>query len=111
LKRLSNNRLSTGGYANAEDVLRRGLEAKDAEKSWTDDERRALSAHIEEGYQQAERAELIDGALARREIQAMKEDWRLSKRLAHRFSRLLPMRIFLTSGLTSQTSARTPPPA
>jgi len=56
------------------------LEAQDAEESWTDEERRALSAHIEEGYLQAERAELIDGAQARREIQTMNDDWRLSKR-------------------------------
>jgi hypothetical protein len=39
-----------------------------------------LSAHIEEGYQQAERGELIDGEQARREIQAMKDDWRLSNK-------------------------------
>jgi Arc/MetJ-type ribon-helix-helix transcriptional regulator len=80
LETLINKRLCTGGYTSAEDVLRRALEAQDAEESWTDDERRALSAHIEEGYQQAERGELIDGAQARREIQAMKDDWRLSKR-------------------------------
>jgi hypothetical protein len=45
-----------------EDVLRRALEAQDAEETWTDEERRALSAHIEEGYLQAERGELTDGA-------------------------------------------------
>jgi Arc/MetJ-type ribon-helix-helix transcriptional regulator len=80
LETLIDKRLSSGGYANAEDVLRRALEAQDAEESWTDEERRALSAHIEEGYLQAERGELIDGAEARREIQAMKDDWRFSKR-------------------------------
>lgn len=80
LETLINKRLSSGGYESVEDVLRRALEAQDAEESWTDEERRALSAHIEEGYQQAERGELIDGARARREIQAMKDDWRLSKR-------------------------------
>jgi hypothetical protein len=61
-------------------VLRRALEAQDAEESWTDEERQALSAHIEEGYLQAERGEVIDSAQARQEIQAMKNDWRLSKR-------------------------------
>jgi Arc/MetJ-type ribon-helix-helix transcriptional regulator len=80
LETLINKRLSSGGYTNAEDVLRRALEAQDAEESWTDEERRALSAHIEEGYLQAERGELIDSGPARREIQAMKDDWRLSKR-------------------------------
>ena len=60
--------------------MRGALEAQDAEESRTDEERRALSAHIEEGYLRAERGELIDGAQARREIQAMKDDWRSSKR-------------------------------
>lgn len=41
----------------------------------TKEERRALSDHIEEGYLQAERGELIDGDRARREIQSMKERW------------------------------------
>ena len=76
LETLINKRLSSGAYTNAEEVLRRALEAQDAEESWTDEERRALSAHIEEGYQQAERGELIDSAQARRDIQAMKENWR-----------------------------------
>ncbi len=76
LENLINKRLSSGAYRDAEDVLRRALEAQDAEESWTEEERRALSAHIEQGYLQAERGELIDGEQARREIQAMKDDWR-----------------------------------
>jgi len=80
LETLINKRLSSGGYTNAEEVSRRALEAQDAEESWIDEERRALSAHIEEGYLQAERGELIDSAQARREIQAMKNDWRPSKK-------------------------------
>jgi Arc/MetJ-type ribon-helix-helix transcriptional regulator len=80
IETLIKKRLSGGGYTDAEDVLRRALEAQDAEESWTDEERRALSAHIEEGYLQAERGELIDGAKARREIQDMKDGWRLHKR-------------------------------
>jgi Arc/MetJ-type ribon-helix-helix transcriptional regulator len=80
LESLIKKRLSSGGYANAEDVLRRALVSQDAEESLTDEELRALSAHIEEGYLQAERGELIDGAQARRDIQAMKDEWRLAKR-------------------------------
>jgi antitoxin ParD1/3/4 len=79
LETLIKKRLSSGSYASVEDVLRRALEAQDAEESWTDEERQALRAHIEEGYQQAERGELIDSGQARREIQAMKDE-RLSKR-------------------------------
>jgi Arc/MetJ-type ribon-helix-helix transcriptional regulator len=83
LETLVNKRLSGGGYASVEDVFRRALEAQDAEESWTPEERRALTAHIEDGFQQAERGESIDSAQARREIQGMKDDWkreRASKR-------------------------------
>lgn len=85
IETLINKRLSSGAYSDVEDVLRCALEAQDAEESLTeesltDEERRALSAHIEQGYLQAERGELIDGEQARHEIQAMKEDWRPSKR-------------------------------
>jgi Arc/MetJ-type ribon-helix-helix transcriptional regulator len=74
LETLINKRLSSGGYASVEDVLRRALEAQDDEESWTDAERRALADHLEEGYLQAERGELIEGEQARREIQAMKDN-------------------------------------
>jgi len=72
LESLIDKRHSAGGYDSVEDVLRRALEAQDAEENWSDDERQALSAHIEEGYLQAQRGELIDGDQARREIEARK---------------------------------------
>lgn len=75
LETLVNKRLSSGAYTSVEEVFRRALEAQDAEESWTDEERRAFTAHIEEGFLQAERGELIDGAQARREIQGMKDNW------------------------------------
>jgi len=80
LETLINKRLSSGGYASVEDVLRRALEAQDAEENWTDEEREVLAAHIEQGYLQAERGELIDGTQARGEIRAMKEEWRQGRR-------------------------------
>jgi Arc/MetJ-type ribon-helix-helix transcriptional regulator len=80
LEMLISKRLSNGGYSNAEDVLRRALGAQDAEESWTEEDRLALTAHIEEGYLQAERGELIDGGQVREQIQAMKDCWRLSRR-------------------------------
>lgn len=39
LETLINKRLSSGGYTNVEEVLRRALEAQDAEESWSDEER------------------------------------------------------------------------
>ena len=80
IETLINKRLSSGGYANAAEVVRRALEAQDAEESWTDEERQALSAHIEAGYLQAVRGELIDGAQAGRKIQEMKNDWRAARK-------------------------------
>ena len=76
LETLINKRLSSGAYTNAEDVLRRALEAQDAEESWTDEERSVLSAHIEEGYRHAERGRLIDATQIRRDIEAMQQKWR-----------------------------------
>jgi Arc/MetJ-type ribon-helix-helix transcriptional regulator len=80
IESLINKRLSSGAYSDAEDVLRRALEAQDAEESWTDEERQALSAHIEEGFLQAERGELIGAAETRSQIEAMKEQWRIDRR-------------------------------
>ena len=48
----------------------------EAVDSLTDEDRQAAMSHIEEGYLQAERGELIDGAQARREIEGMKDHWR-----------------------------------
>jgi len=82
LENLINKRLASGSYASAEDVLRSALEAQDAEESWSDEERLALAAHIEEGCRQAERGELIDGQQAIREIQSLKESCPASQFLA-----------------------------
>ena len=57
--------LATDAFANAEETPKRaGLKM-----------RRVLSAHIEEGFLQAERGELIEGDEAHLEIQTMKEQW------------------------------------
>lgn len=76
LEMLISKRLSSGAYADAVDVLRHALEAQDAEESCGEDERRALVAHIEEGYQEAERGDFSDPGQARREIDALKTKWR-----------------------------------
>lgn len=86
LEALVQKRLDSGAYASAEEVLRRALEAQDAEESWTDEEswteeeRRAIAAHIEEGYQQALRGELIPGEQVRRDLQALEDEWLRKRR-------------------------------
>ena len=76
LEELVNRRLSSGGHTSVEEVFRSALEAQDAKESWAEEERRVLSSHIEEGWLQAERGELIDGARVRDGIQRMKDNWR-----------------------------------
>lgn len=80
LEKLIEKRISTGAYSSVEDVLRRALEAQDAEESWTEEERRMFSRHIEEGFRQSEAGDLVNGEQARRDIQTMKDAWRASRR-------------------------------
>jgi len=76
IEALLEKRLATGAYQNAEDVLRRALEAQDAEEEgWTEEDRLAIAEHLEESFQQAERGELIDGEQARREIAEARRQW------------------------------------
>jgi hypothetical protein len=89
LETLINKRLLSGAYTSPEDVLRRALEAQDAQESWTDEERRALSAHIEEGYLQAERGELIEAQQARGEDERLCSD---ATRQSGYFQYLVPHR-------------------
>ncbi len=62
------------------DVLVRYLadEARffEAVEGWTEEERQAAISHINEGFLQSERGELIGSAQARREIQELKNNWR-----------------------------------
>jgi Arc/MetJ-type ribon-helix-helix transcriptional regulator len=76
LETLIKKRLSTGAYADAEDVLRQALEAQDAEASWSAEERRAISTQLDAGYSQALQGELVDGEQAFRELDEMKAGWR-----------------------------------
>lgn len=80
LETLINKRIASGAYTSVEDVLRDALEAQEADECLPDDERRAIWAHVELGFQQAERGEVIDAEQARAEIGLMKEAWRAARR-------------------------------
>ena len=75
LEALVKKRLATGAFADVEDVFRCALDAQVPDSDWPEQGLHALSAHVEEGFLQAERGELIDGDQARREIQTMKDKW------------------------------------
>jgi len=79
LESLVEKRLSSGAYSDVEDVFRRALEVQDAFESWTDEERRAITAQLEEGFLQAQQGVLIDSEQARQEIDAMKHEWRVAR--------------------------------
>lgn len=76
---LINKRPLSGAYRSAEEVLRRALELQNAEESLTDQERLEVPAHIEEGYLQAERGELVEVDEARAQLESMKEDWQRTR--------------------------------
>ena len=75
LQALIEKRIATGAYETPEDVLRRALETQDEEESMTEEERQAISDHIEEGVQQAERGELFDEDEVRIHLDEFKEQW------------------------------------
>lgn len=81
LETLIHKRLSTGAYADAEDVVRHALFAQDEEEleSWTEEETLALAVLLEERSREAERGELIDGDQVVRDMEAMKAAWRAER--------------------------------
>jgi hypothetical protein len=77
---LIHKRLTSGGFDTVEDVLRHALRVQDEEESFLQEDREVIAAQVENGYLQAERRELIDGDQVRLDMQAMKENWRQSRR-------------------------------
>jgi Arc/MetJ-type ribon-helix-helix transcriptional regulator len=73
LQGLIEKRLSSGSYANVEDVLRRALETLDAEESWTDEELRALDEKIEGALEQVAFGRVYGPDEARRKLTAMRD--------------------------------------
>ncbi len=75
LEAMINKRLARGGYDSVEDVLREALQAQEAEEAYTEEERKALSALLEERFVESENCELMDEAQARRKMEAKKAQW------------------------------------
>lgn len=80
VSRAALSRLLSGGAGLSENMARRvekvfGVKAETLlrmQSAYDDAQKARVAAHIEEGFQQAERGELINGDQARREIQSMK---------------------------------------
>ena len=69
-------RLQSGAFSSAEEVIERALEFLNAEEDWLADSHAAISAQIQEGWDEAQRGELTDGENVRLEMQQFKEDWK-----------------------------------
>ena len=52
LEAIVQKRLANGGYRNAEEVLRRALEAQEEEESWSEEDRHALEEKIDRAMEQ-----------------------------------------------------------
>jgi Arc/MetJ-type ribon-helix-helix transcriptional regulator len=73
LEALVQKRLASRAFATTEEVLRRALEAQDAEESWTEEERRALDEKIDHCRGQFDAGQFCGPDEARRKLAAMRE--------------------------------------
>lgn len=73
LEALVRKRLDSGGYASAEEVIRRALEAQEAEESWTEEERQALDGKIDRALTQAATGKSYGPEQARQQLAQMRE--------------------------------------
>jgi Arc/MetJ-type ribon-helix-helix transcriptional regulator len=73
LEILVQKRLATGGFANAEDVIRLALETLDADESWIGEERRALDEKIDKALEQAADGGVYGPEEAQRRLAALRE--------------------------------------
>jgi Arc/MetJ-type ribon-helix-helix transcriptional regulator len=73
LEAILQKRLSTGAFANAEDLIRRALAALDAEENWTDEQRRALDQKIDRALDQVATGRVYGPESARQKLAALRE--------------------------------------
>ena len=75
LEALIRKRLASGAYASAEEVIRRALEAQEAEAedNWTEEERRSLDAKIDLALEQFASGETYGPEEARQKLATMRE--------------------------------------
>ena len=75
MEALVQKRLETGAFATPEEVIERALEFLSAEEDWLADNRDGISAKIQEGWDQAQRGELLDGGGSPCQYGETKQGW------------------------------------
>ena len=68
-------RLKSGVFASPEEVIERALEFLAVEEDWLAENRDELTAKVQEGWDAAQRGELIDAVQVRDNLQKKKEEW------------------------------------
>lgn len=82
IEALIQERLQSGAFSSAEEVIERALEFLCAEDDLSADNRDQIAAQIQEGWDEAQRDELTDGENVRAEMRQLKEDWMRLRRPA-----------------------------
>lgn len=79
LEALVHKRLATGSFANAEEVIRRALEAQDAEETWSEEELPSLDAKIGRALKQVEAGNIYGPEEARLKLNSLRNAHLLSR--------------------------------
>ncbi len=72
---LIQRRLDSGEFLSPEEVIERALEFFAIEEDWLATNSGEIASHIQEGWDEAERGELIDGDDVRTEMAEEKKAW------------------------------------
>jgi len=72
--------LRRGTFANPEEVVERALEFLALEEDWLTENRSEISARVQEGWDAAQRGELIDADQVRANLTEKKEAWLAERR-------------------------------
>ena len=67
--------LRSGAFANPEEIVERALEFLALEEDWLADNRSQITAQIQEGWDAAQRGDLIDADQVRANLAKRKEAW------------------------------------
>lgn len=72
---LIQKRLESGAFSTPEEVIERPLEFLSLEEDWLAEHRDEIAANIQEGWDEAQRGELIEGDHVRSDMRQFKADW------------------------------------
>ena len=75
IEALINKRIESGAFATPEEVVECALELLSAQEHWLANNRDQIAADIQDGWDAAQRGELIDGDQVQLQMEAKKQEW------------------------------------